>query len=149
MEMEKTETMMVPSKDNLHFDDQGVTIKLEDYIFSCRCTLKIEQNKEIYLALNGEVQSSNRISGLLKFPESTLRPALSKRGRPYLICKKTEKAMLELENCFKYMEINKVLESTSRILDIGQGQCFVWLISKLFQVLFSMLYYLQSYKRIF
>ena len=33
MEMEKTEIMMVPSKDNLHFDDQGVTIKLEDYIF--------------------------------------------------------------------------------------------------------------------
>ena len=55
--------------------------------------------------------------------------------------------MLELENCFKYMEINKVLESTSRILDIGQGQCFVWLISKFFQVLFSTLYYLHSYKR--
>ena len=72
--------------------------------FSCRCTLKIEQNKEIYLALN-EGQSSNRISGLLKFPESTLRPALSKRGRPYLICKKTERAMLELENSFKYMEL--------------------------------------------
>ena len=33
MEMEKIEIMMVPSKDNLHFDDQGVTIKLEDYIF--------------------------------------------------------------------------------------------------------------------
>lgn len=55
--------------------------------------------------------------------------------------------MLDLENCFKYMEINKVLESISRILDIGQGLCFVWLISKLFQVLFSTLYYLQSYKK--